>query len=148
MKRLLLLFLILILSTEAGAIYTTSEYKDESVYIGSLDTQLDPIMQIIASLGGTAGATGTGVDFYVDSGLSGGGATGKDWANAAATLDAAINLTVANRGDWIHVAEGHAETISAANGFDADVAGITEVTIRNRYKELLERLNLEENEII
>ena len=26
----------------------------------------------------------------------------------------------------------------------ADVAGITEVTIRNRYKELLERLDLEE----
>ena len=26
----------------------------------------------------------------------------------------------------------------------ADVAGITEVTIRNRYKELLDRLNLEE----
>jgi transcription initiation factor TFIIIB Brf1 subunit/transcription initiation factor TFIIB len=26
----------------------------------------------------------------------------------------------------------------------ADVAGITEVTIRNRYKELLERLNIED----
>ena len=27
----------------------------------------------------------------------------------------------------------------------ADVAGITEVTIRNRYKELLDRLNLKDN---
>jgi len=26
----------------------------------------------------------------------------------------------------------------------ADIAGITEVTIRNRYKELIEKLNLEE----
>ena len=26
----------------------------------------------------------------------------------------------------------------------ADIAGITEVTIRNRYKELIERLNLED----
>jgi hypothetical protein len=41
-----------------------------------------------------------------------------------ATLDYAIGLCTANKGDVIYVMPGHAETIAAADGFDADVAGI------------------------
>ena len=41
-----------------------------------------------------------------------------------ATLDYAIGRCTANKGDVIYVMPGHAETITATNGFDADVAGI------------------------
>ncbi len=67
---------------------------------------------------------GTGQIFYVDSGVTNAG-DGSNWLNALATVDEAINLCTANRGDWIAVAQGHAETIAAANGWDADIAGIT-----------------------
>ena len=42
-----------------------------------------------------------------------------------ATLDYAIGKCTANQGDIIDVLAGHAETISAAGGVTADVAGIT-----------------------
>lgn len=42
-----------------------------------------------------------------------------------ATVDAAIGACTASRGDMIHVAPGHTETIAAAAGFTADVAGVT-----------------------
>lgn len=41
-----------------------------------------------------------------------------------ATVDYAIGLCTANKGDVIYVLPGHAETISGADGFDADVAGV------------------------
>lgn len=41
-----------------------------------------------------------------------------------ATIDYAIGLCTASKGDVIYVLPGHAETIAAADGFDADVAGI------------------------
>jgi hypothetical protein len=47
------------------------------------------------------------------------------WGTATDTLDEAINLCTANAGDVIFVAPGHTETFTAADGFDADVAGIT-----------------------
>lgn len=72
------------------------------------------------------GLSTTGTVFYVDS------ATGSDVTNDGrsssrprATLDSAIGLCTANKGDVIVVMPGHTETIAAANGFDADVAGIT-----------------------
>ena len=105
--------------------YTLSQYQTNRIGLGSGYQTLDPLYDIIAGgLGGASSATGTGSSFYVDSNATGGD-TGKDWTNAVLTLDAAINLCTADRGDWIHVAEGHAETISGADGWDADVAGIT-----------------------
>ena len=44
--------------------------------------------------------------------------------NPVSTIDAAVNLTVANRGDKIVVLPGHAETISSATALNLDVAGI------------------------
>ncbi len=41
-----------------------------------------------------------------------------------ATLDYAIGLCTANKGDMIYVMPGHSETIAATDGFDADVAGV------------------------
>lgn len=68
---------------------------------------------------------GLGKVFYVDSN-GGGSATsgGTSPETAFTTLDAAINACTANKGDTIFVMPGHAETIAAADGFDADVAGI------------------------
>lgn len=72
----------------------------------------------------TGSSTGTGSVFYVDSNVTTEG-NGTSWATAKDTLDEAINLCTANNGDQIWVAQGHAETIAAADGWDADVAGIT-----------------------
>ena len=68
--------------------------------------------------------TVAGDSWYVDSGKSASG-DGKSWDYAVVTVDEAINLCTANNGDVIHVAPGHAESYTAANGFDLDVAGIT-----------------------
>ena len=43
----------------------------------------------------------------------------------AATIDAAVGYTTANRGDVILVAPGHTETLSTATALNLDVAGIT-----------------------
>lgn len=69
----------------------------------------------------------TGNRFYVDS------ATGSDTAGfgsspdtPCATVDYAIGLCTANKGDIIYVMPGHAETAdAAAKPFDLDVAGVS-----------------------
>ncbi|HEB26431.1 MAG TPA: hypothetical protein ENI05_01465 [Porticoccus sp.] len=73
---------------------------------------------------------GTGKIFYVDSNVTTAG-TGNSVRGAVVTLDEAINLCTANRGDIIYVMQGHAETIAAADGWDADVDGITIVHLGN-----------------
>jgi hypothetical protein len=71
------------------------------------------------------GAIGTGKTFYVDSGVSASG-NGTSWSQAKSTLDAAIALCTANRGDKIYVAQGHAETNSATGALvTCDIAGVT-----------------------
>ena len=67
----------------------------------------------------------TGSIFFVDSatGVNAVGG-GRNPDAPLATLDYAIGLCTANKGDMIYVMPGHAETIAATDGFDADVAGI------------------------
>jgi hypothetical protein len=68
----------------------------------------------------------TGERFYVHSGTgtnSVGG--GKSPDSPLATIDYAVGLCTANKGDIIYVLPGHTETISAAAGIDLDVAGIS-----------------------
>jgi hypothetical protein len=68
----------------------------------------------------------TGKYFFVDSNT---GANGASYVNSPkkpfATIDYAIGKCTANKGDVIVVMPGHAETISAASGITADVAGVT-----------------------
>lgn len=67
----------------------------------------------------------TGSIFFVDSATGTNSAGGGQNPNAPlATLDYAIGLCTANKGDMIYLMPGHTETIAAADGFDADVAGI------------------------
>ncbi len=70
------------------------------------------------------GVETSGDIWYVNSNATGTDA-GTSWSNAALTIDAAINLAAAANGDLIRVSANHAETFSAANGFDCDKAGIT-----------------------
>lgn len=61
--------------------------------------------------------------FWVDSGVGSNGNAGT-FARPFATIDYAIGRCTASKGDIIMVRPGHAETISAAGGITADVAGI------------------------
>lgn len=66
--------------------------------------------------------------FFVDSGHAAAqdaAGYGKSWSKPFATIDYAIGQCVANNGDEIHVAPGHAETVAAAAGINVDVAGIS-----------------------
>src|SRR5688572_11062120 len=62
--------------------------------------------------------------WYVDSGAGNASDSnsGSSWEKPKATIDGGINA--ASAGDVIRVASRHAESITAAAGIDADVAGI------------------------
>lgn len=73
-----------------------------------------------------AGLLTFGSIFYVDS------VTGSNTANDGktpeqprASIDSAVGLCTANKGDHIICLPGHVETVTAAAGLDLDVAGIT-----------------------
>ncbi|MBK7406394.1 MAG: hypothetical protein IPJ41_17780, partial [Phycisphaerales bacterium] len=70
-------------------------------------------------------ARGTGTHFFVHSASGSDSNAGLMPSQALATLDAAFALCTANNGDVIWVMPGHAETISAAAGIVADIAGVT-----------------------
>jgi hypothetical protein len=66
----------------------------------------------------------TGSRFWVDSVTGSNSNSGTNPDSPVATLDYAIGLCTANKGDVIYVMPKHAESFAAADGFDADVAGI------------------------
>jgi hypothetical protein len=72
----------------------------------------------------------TGNVFYVHSGTGGDGAEGgRSPSSPLATLDYAIGLCTASKGDIIVLMPGHAENLTAADSIDCDVAGITVVGV-------------------
>lgn len=69
----------------------------------------------------------TGTPFFVDSNSATGADSagyGKDPDVPVLTIDYAVGLCTANKGDRIYVMPGHAETISGATSLVVDVAGI------------------------
>jgi len=129
MKKILV-FLILLTciasTTQASLTYGPDNYRSHLSYVGSGNKYLDPVylfMNEVDDLDLEGVISGTGEKFYVDSGVTEG--AGTSWAAAKNTIDAAINLCTANRGDVIYVAQGHAENISGAAGVACDLAGIT-----------------------
>lgn len=76
---------------------------------------------------GVVSNAGIGRTFYVNNAASNESDTtgGLSWASPLATIDAAIGLCVAGRGDRIMVGPGHAETIATATAIAIDIAGIT-----------------------
>jgi len=89
-----------------------------------LDTGLQYDQDVLGLVGRSAGSV-----FYVDSATA--GSAGTSWATAVGTIDAAVNLCTSNAGDIILVAPGHNEALTAADGVDCDVAGITIIGIGN-----------------
>lgn len=74
----------------------------------------------------------SGSIFWVNSGTGTNGAGyGRNPDAPVATIDYAVGLCTASKGDVIMVMPGHAETVSAAGGLDLDVAGITIIGLGN-----------------
>lgn len=68
----------------------------------------------------------TGERFFVNSGTGTNSVSGGKSPDAPlATIDYAVGLCTANKGDIIYVMPGHTETVSAAAGIALDVAGIS-----------------------
>jgi len=94
------------------------------IYAGT--TSFDMVISAGTPQIGSGDYTTTGDVYFVDSNAT----AGADSADKGAydqpfiTVDYAIGRCTANNGDIIFVAPGHAETFTAANGFDADVAGV------------------------
>ena len=131
MKRFILLMcLLLVAGSSLGAmVYGSDFYLKNSRFLKSMG-DADPLYRFMVEAETNVGTNGAGTDYFVDSNVSSEG-SGTSWATAKDTLDEAINLCTATQGDVIYVAAGHAETIAGANGWDADVAGITIIGLGN-----------------
>lgn len=130
MKKILIVLMLIacFASTAYGLQYGEAFYKK---HIGDAlqKGQNDPILRFIREVeAGLWPPLGTGKVWYVDSNVTNEG-DGSTLLKAFDTLDEAINAcgtdSGADRGDRIYVAQGHAESGSVADLWDADVAGIT-----------------------
>ncbi len=77
----------------------------------------------------------TGNAFYVHSGTGSNSYSGRRTSTPVATIDYAVGLCTASKGDVIFVMPGHAENISAATSLLLDVAGVKVIGLgegRNR----------------
>jgi hypothetical protein len=103
---------------------TSFAARYENLNVGNLTVERSLSVQGLLQ----AAANTTGSVYYVDSGsgVNGiGGLTGKSSTRPFATVDWAVGQCTANNGDFIIVMAGHAESFTAADGFDVDVAGVT-----------------------
>jgi hypothetical protein len=125
MKKFLIILILIaamVSTVSAGLVYDYDYYKK---HISDLRSggQNDPFRRHLVEASSILfPSSGDATIWYVNSNVTTEG-DGTSWTNAKDTLDEAINL--ASAGDFIDVAEGHAESGSAANLWDADVAGIT-----------------------
>lgn len=88
--------------------------------MGYLDPNHSEVTDLVAAVEGQRGTA-----FYVNSVSGSNSNSGLTWASAVATIDYAVGLCTASRGDVIYVAPGHVETVIAAAGLALDVAGIS-----------------------
>jgi hypothetical protein len=74
----------------------------------------------------------TGERFYVHAGTGTDGAGyGRNPDSPVATIDYAVGLCTASKGDVIYVMPGHAESLSAAGAITCDVAGVSIIGLGN-----------------
>jgi hypothetical protein len=71
-----------------------------------------------------------GRKFYVSS-LTGKASNGGSKNSPVHTINAALDLCTASKGDYIYCLPGHTESVSAAGGIALDVAGVTIVGLGN-----------------
>lgn len=105
--------------------YVPQVYKDQGG--NRLNVGPNGTLNIQGSITGVA----PGDDYYVDSVNGSNDNDGLSWANALATLDYAIGLCTASRGDRIFLAPWHAENLTAADTVDCDVAGVEIIGVRH-----------------
>ena len=134
MKKILLsLFCVIFVATAFGLSYDASNPKTfNNGYQWTGNSSRDHATQWAIDMQALTEAgfmLGTGEIYHVDSSATG-DADGTTWANAVVTLDAGVNLCTASRGDFILVAQGHAETFTAQD-LDVDVVGVTVIGIGN-----------------
>ena len=130
------LFFLIVIACVGGLAHALT--YDQANYIKHFSAQgspkgNNPVYNFIGEVDGLIGGEkGTGKIFYVDSGLSSSG-NGTSWALGKLTLDEAIDLCVADRGDVIYVAQGHkeVEATAATSLFTLDVAGVSIIAISN-----------------
>lgn len=130
MKKFIIL-LFLVMTSVTFALPNVSGRPNESWW--SDTTYQNPLWSWLQEAGALiegGSGLGTGKIFYVDSGVVNEG-DGSNWANAKDTIDEAIGLCTASRGDVIYVAQGHAETVASATGLVCDVAGVSIIGIGN-----------------
>ncbi|KKL26579.1 hypothetical protein LCGC14_2393870 [marine sediment metagenome] len=132
MKKILITLLVFMLTTTAFGFPSANNYRTTfgNGYAWSGHIPKDRALLWSQGIEGATvvgGQLGTGKVFYVDSGVSTEG-NGTSWETAFDTLDEAINAisadSGANRGDFILVAQGHTEDITASS-VDVDVAGLS-----------------------
>lgn len=132
MKKYIVIMLIMVFASMCMAQKTIYSKPDANWWSGSIEK--DVAWRWAKSTDGLVSAglqLGTGEIFYVDSNVSNEG-DGTTWGNAKDTLDEAIALCTAARGDLILIAQGHQEVeASAASIFDIDVAGVTVIGVSN-----------------
>jgi hypothetical protein len=118
-KSFLVAWLVVVLFTAP----ITYAARYENLTVGKLTVEKSLSVQGLLQ----AAANTTGNVYYVDSGAPGINAIGrgKDKTKPFATVDYAIGRCTANNGDFVIVMPGHAESYTAADGFDVDVAGVT-----------------------
>jgi len=131
MKKIVLTMMLTLMTLGLAQGYTATDYLTgmDWKWLGSGNKSLDPFYLALLE-NGSGVELGTGKKFYVDSGVSNAG-DGTTWTKAVATIDAAVGLCTASRGDIIYVAPGHAETITSATGLVCDIAGISIIGIGN-----------------
>ena len=135
MKRLFVFTLLIVALGVVPVFGVATNYNihrkpNASWFTGSASDPAWGWMKEIDSLVEVGSQLGTGQAFFVDSGVTTEG-NGTTWATAKDTLDEAVALCTANRGDIIYVAQGHAETLTAADDVDVDVAGVTVIGVGN-----------------
>jgi len=137
MKKYIVCLLVLCLAVGSTFALTSDQafYKKNRQSLHSA-TQSDPLYRLIGEIeGAVVPFVGTGSIFYVDSNVESAG-QGTSWDSAKATLDEAIGLCTAYRGDVIYVAQGHQEVEATASTsiFTLDIAGVTVVGVSNNAR--------------
>lgn len=132
MKKILISLLVLMFATLVFAFPSAQDARGtfRNGYAWGGHSSKDRATQWAQGIEGLAmisSGLGTGKIFYVDSNVN--GTSGQTWADAVGTFDAAVDLSSADggasRGDFILMAQGHAETVNEVDEVDIDVAGIT-----------------------
>jgi len=125
MKKLILgIAIVLLFVSTVWALQYGEDFYNKNKRTALSGNDNDPLKMFIREVDNQI-AQGTGQTYYVDSGVAHEG-DGSSWVKAKDTLDEAVDLCTADRGDIIYVAQGHSEAMgAAADEVDIDIAGVT-----------------------